>query len=180
MRRFLCLVAVLVAGLFIAAPAAAQDSTPAASPAACPALSRDETADVAQRYLNVWNTRDLTELDAVADPGVVHHWGQGVDTQGVDDLKASIEAFFTAFPDMVMTLDDTIVEGDTVVIRWTLTGTQTGPFFQTEPTGVTAEWTGVNIYRVECGQVVESWSEADGVGLRQQLNPQDVYATPEG
>jgi steroid delta-isomerase-like uncharacterized protein len=179
MRRFLWVVAVLVACLLSVTTASAQGGTPAASPAACPDLSRDETADIALRYLDVWNTKDLTELDAVAHPDVVHHWGQGVDTQGIDDLKASIEAFFTAFPDMVMTFDDTIVDGDMVVIRWTLTGTQTGPFFGMEPSGASAEWTGINIYRVECGQVVESWSEADGVGLRQQIHPQDVYATPE-
>jgi NTE family protein len=181
MRRFLCLVAVLVASLLTVAPATAQEEgTPAASPASCPDLTRDETADVALRYLDVWNTRDLSELDAVAHPEVVHHWGQGIDTHGIDDLKASIEAFFAAFPDMVMTFDDVIVEGDMVVIRWTLTGTHTGPFFGMEPTGASAVWTGMNIYRVECGQVVESWSEADGVGLRQQIQPQDVYATPEG
>jgi len=176
MRRILALLAVVVASVLSTVTAASQEATPDA----CPALSREETADVAQRYLDVWNTRDLNQFDAYAHPDVVHHWGQGTDTTGVEALKTSTDAFFVAFPDMVMTFDDVIVEDDMVVIRWTLTGTQTGPFFGIEPTGNAAEWTGINIYRIECGKVVESWSEADGVGLRQQLLPQEPYATPEG
>jgi steroid delta-isomerase-like uncharacterized protein len=180
MRRLLCVIAILLASLLATSPMVAQDATPPASPDACPTLTRDETADVALRYLDVWNSKEVAAFDEVAHPDVVHHWGQGRDTAGIEALKGSTEAFFTAFPDMVMTFDDVIVEGDMVVIRWTLTGTHTGPFFGMEPTGATAEWTGINIYRVECGQVVESWSEADGVGLRQQLQPQEgVFATPE-
>lgn len=159
--------------------------TPAASPPAvvsadgeCVEGTEDANAATAQQYLDVWNSKDVSLFDDLAHPEVVHHWGQGQDTTGLDALKASTEAFFTAFPDMVMTFDETIVDGDLVVIRWTLDGTQTGSFFELEPSGVQATWTGINIYRIACGQVVESWSEADGVGLRQQLQAPDGPATP--
>lgn len=174
MRRYLCLLAVIIASVVTTITAGAQEATPDA----CPTLSRDETAEVARQYLDVWNTKDLNQFDDYANHDVVHHWGQGVDTIGLEDLKASTDAFFVAFPDVEMTFDDVIVEGNMVVIRWTLTGTQTGPFFGIEPTGNAAEWTGINIYRIECGKVAESWGEADGVGLRQQILPQDPYATP--
>lgn len=174
MRRLLWLCVVVVASFAAASPGVAQEATPDA----CPTLSRDETAEVARQYLDVWNTKDLSQFDTLASPDVVHHWAQAVeDTTGIDALKASTETFFQAFPDMQMSFDDIIVEGDMVVIRWTLTGTHEGPFFGIEPTGITAEWTGINIYRIECGQVAESWSEADGVSLRQQLMPQGA-ATP--
>ncbi len=76
-----------------------------------------------------------------------------------------------------MTFDQVVAEHDLVVIRWTLNGTQTGPFFAIEPTGMEATWGGINIYRISCGKVVESWSEADGLGLRRQLG---VLEDPTG
>jgi predicted ester cyclase len=174
----ICLFLTVLAG--IPSVVVAQDATPAASPvAACAPGTRDGNVAVAETYLGVWNSHDVSTFDEIADPGVVHHWGQGHDTVGIPDLKTSTQAFFEAFPDLVMTFDDVIVEGDEVVIRWTLTGTQQGPFFGIEPTGITATWTGVNIYRVSCGKVVESWSEADGIGLRQQLGVPGAVATPQ-
>ena len=175
----LIVVLATVALSWLSAPgASAQSASPqAGTPTAdCPTLSEEETAEVAQQYLNVWNTQDLSTFDTLAHPDVIHHWGQGPDTVGIDALKASTTAFFAAFPDMEMTFDLVLTDGDYVTILWTLTGTQTGPFFELEPTGVQATWSGINIYRVECGQVVESWSEADAIGLRAQLN--GAEATP--
>lgn len=176
------LIACLCLALFAALPSGviAQDATPIASPATtCAPATRDESITVAETYLGVWNSHDVATFDEIADPGVIHHWGQGRDTVGIPDLKTATAAFFVAFPDLAMTFDDVLVDGDKVVIRWTLTGTQDGPFFGIEPTGITATWTGVNIYRISCGKVVESWGEADGLGLRQQLGAPGAVATPQ-
>ena len=178
MRRVLIVVSMFLLGTLFVVPVTAQESSPEPLSGACATPTREEAAEVATNYLNIWNTNDVSQFVELAHPDIVHHWGQGVDTVGIDALKTSTEAFFTAFPDMVMTFDDTIVEGDMVVIRWTLNGTQTGEFFEIPPTGKEATWTGVNIYRVSCGKVVESWSEADGVGLRAQLIPSQDLATP--
>ena len=165
-----------------ASAATVQDASPVASPedlsGPCLTGTRDETADVAQQYLDIFTSHDLDLYDELADPGVVHHWGQGVDTTGIEELKASSEAFFTAFPDMVITFDEVVVENAMVVIRWTLNGTQTGQFFEIAPTGIEATWTGINMYRISGGKVVEVWGEADGVGLRQQLQAPGSLATP--
>ena len=48
-----------------------------------------------------------------------------------------------------------IVQGDYVAERYTATGTQDGPFQDQPPSGRTATWTGINIFRTECGQIVE-------------------------
>ncbi|MDQ3655431.1 MAG: ester cyclase [Chloroflexota bacterium] len=168
----------------VGATPAAEDSAataPQASPAnligECQNGTAEENVAVAEQYLDVWNSKDVSLFDELAHPDVVHHWGQGVDTTGTSALKASTEAFFMAFPDMVIQFDQVIAQDDLVVIRWTLNGTQTGPFFEIEPTGNEATWSGINIYRVSCGKVVESWSEADGLGLRRQLG---VLEDPTG
>jgi steroid delta-isomerase-like uncharacterized protein len=159
-------------------PAAESEATPAGTLAGeCATGTEGDNIAVAEAYLDVWNAKDLSLFDQYAHPKVVHHWGQGADTTGTAALKASTGAFFTAFPDMVMTVEQVIAQGDKVVIRWTLTGTHTGPFFGIEPTGASATWPGINIYRIECGVVVESWSEVDGIGLRRQLG---VLEDPTG
>ncbi len=77
-----------------------------------------------------------------------------------------------------MTFDQILAEDDLVLIRWTVNGTQSGPFFGNAPTGLEATWTGINIYRISCGKVIESWGEADGLGLRRQLGLLDDPGTP--
>jgi predicted ester cyclase len=85
--------------------------------------------------------------------------------------------FLDAFPDLRYTFDLFIVEDDYVVERYTATGTQSGPLGDLPPTDRTATWTGVNIFRIECGRIVEVWSEVDAVSRTQQLTS-DAAATP--
>ncbi len=160
------------------ADAQASDATPEVLAGACQFGTAEENIRVAESYLDVWNSKDVSLFDDLAHPQIVHHWGQGPDTSGTAALQASTEAFIAAFPDMVMTFDQVLAEDDLVLIRWTLNGTQTGPFFGNDPTGLEATWTGINIYRISCGKVIESWSEADGLGLRRQLGLLDDSGTP--
>jgi predicted ester cyclase len=66
-------------------------------------------------------------------------------------------------------MGDLIAQDDLVVERYTATGTQDGPFQGLPPSGRTATWTGTNIFRVECGRIVEIWSEVDALSRIQQL-----------
>jgi len=52
---------------------------------------------------------------------------------------------------------------------YTATGTQLGPLQDLPPLGRTATWTGINIFRIECGRIVEVWSEVDALSRNQQL-----------
>ena len=69
-----------------------------------------------------------------------------------------------------------------MVERWTATGTNSAPFQGLGPTGQQLQWTGINIYRVACGQIVETWTEADTLGRLRQLGGVPVFqltqATP--
>ena len=153
--------------------------TAAATPAAdCAPNTEQDVAGVATRWADVWDSGDVDLYDELASPDSIHHWGLGDDTASLDDFKDRIGDFFTAFPDLTSTAEEPIVEGNLVAIRWSETGTQTGPLFGFAPTGTEVTWTGINIFRVECGQVVESWSEADGLGLRDQLEAASGAATP--
>ncbi|MDQ3442980.1 MAG: ester cyclase [Chloroflexota bacterium] len=71
-------------------------TAPEASPAnligECQNGTAEENIAVAEQYLDVWNSKDVSLFDQFADPDVVHHWGQGADTTGTAALKASTEA----------------------------------------------------------------------------------------
>jgi len=77
--------------------------------------------------------------------------------------------FLAAFPDTRLTVDDFVSEGDKVACRFTVTGTHRGEFMGVAATGKNVSVTGITILRFENGQCVERWSEANFLGLLQQL-----------
>lgn len=173
-------------GLLPTTPAAAAQPSPIASPAmiatpaaGCAASTEAENEDVVRRYLDAWGSGDPAAFADLLTPNMVHHWGQGADTTGVAAYQQQVSQFFTAFPDLDVTLDLLFGQGDLIVARWTATGTHQGEFFDLPPTGKTVTWTGTNIFRFACGQIAESWSETDGLGIRRQLGVlPDTVATP--
>ncbi len=66
-------------------------------------------------------------------------------------------------------MEEQIAEGDTVVTRWTATGTQHGPLPGLPPTGKSAKVMGIWIHRLAGGKIVESWNVWDTLGMLQQL-----------
>ena len=76
---------------------------------------------------------------------------------------------FEAFPDIQFTLEDLLAAEDKVVARFMARGTQTGMFQGIPATGRAAAVSGIAIYRLAGGKVVEQWLEYDQLGLLQQL-----------
>jgi steroid delta-isomerase-like uncharacterized protein len=79
------------------------------------------------------------------------------------------EAMIAAFPDIERSIEDLVAEGDKVVARWTARGTHTGDFQGLPPTGKVATSSGITIFRIADGRIVEEWSESDMLGLLQQI-----------
>ena len=75
----------------------------------------------------------------------------------------------TAFPDLHLTIEDLIAEGDKVVWRLNSKGTHKGPFMGIPATGKTASITGIVIFRLENSRIMEGWVNIDTLGLLQQL-----------
>jgi predicted ester cyclase len=74
-----------------------------------------------------------------------------------------------AFPDLRITVEDTVAGDDKVAARMTFRGTHQGPFRGLEPTGRPVEFSSIRIYRLEDGKVVQTWAEVDALGLLGQL-----------
>ena len=93
---------------------------------------------------------------------------------GLERVKATASMWRTAFPDLQLTIEDMIATEDKVVARLTIRGTHRGALESQmlgtiAPTGRQATWTGIDIFRIAGGRIVERWNERDLVGLLQQL-----------
>ena len=73
-------------------------------------------------------------------------------------------------PDLTYRIEDLFGAGDKVVLHWTATATDTIGFMGRPPTGRRASATGINIYRLAGGMLVEHWDEWDLAGLLRQLS----------
>lgn len=88
---------------------------------------------------------------------------------GIEGLKQVFNLYRSAFPDMTLTVEDQIAEGDKVVTSLTFQGTHEGELMGIPPTGKTVKMGVIDILRLEGGQFVERWGEADTMGMMQQL-----------
>jgi len=129
----------------------------------------ESNLDVVRRLLEEgWNQGRLEVVDElVADDAVPAHDSP---SPGRKSWKDAIVFYRSAFPDLRYQIDDLFGADDKVVLRWTATGTDTIGFMGRPPTGRQASVTGINIYRLADGLLVEHWDEWDLAGLMQKLS----------
>ena len=87
----------------------------------------------------------------------------------VEDAKQEAASVRRGFPDLESTIEDLIAERDKVVAHWRAQATHQGEYMGIPPTGNRVNFTGISIYRIEGGQIAESWGVSDLLGLMQQL-----------
>ena len=120
-----------------------------------------------QRYINEMNRGNVAFVEEYLDSTAIYHGPMG------DLNKAQFiqfhNAMLTAFPDVQLTIEDQIAEGDKVVTRWRARGTHKGNFQGIAPTHMEVVITGIIISHMEGGRDVESWEELNLLGLMQQL-----------
>ncbi len=122
-----------------------------------------------RRIFESLNAHDPDALEEVIATNFVEHNTPPGQDPSLEGVKQQISMLFTAFPDVQFMLDDLIAEGDKVVARARMTGTQQGEFMGIPATGKQVTQTGIQIVRIARGKVVESWLQVDNLGLMQQL-----------
>ena len=112
-------------------------------------------------------------LHEIASADYVFHDSGGRVVRGTPG--GAIPRFRAAFPDLHFVLEDVFAEGDKVVVRWTAHGTHRGDIEvlghipHTPATGKQVTFSGVDIYHITGGKLVEGWRSMDRLGLLQQL-----------
>lgn len=125
--------------------------------------------ELVQQYLEAFNDNDHERISELLADDVVEH-GIHEELHGIDEILEFLQRHFDIFPDYSGQTDAMVAEDDTVVVRYTVKGTHKGEYLDVEPTGQTAEWTGMAMYRIEDGQIAEIWLEEDRLGLLEQLD----------
>jgi steroid delta-isomerase-like uncharacterized protein len=92
-------------------------------------------------------------------------------TRSSEDFKRMIGMIHTVFPDMRLTEEAMLCEGDLVASRWTVRGTHRGEFMGAPPSGKRVTITGMSMYRISDGKISEGWVSDDtlSLGVLQQL-----------
>jgi len=133
-------------------------------------MTVEDNKNRARQVAELVSTGNMALVDENVAPDFVRHdLGGRPDIVGPEGVKLFVGVLRAAFPDIQMTVEDVIGEGDKVVVRYTARGTHSGVFQGIAPTGRKVTWAGINIYRVEGGKAVETWQLADALGLMQQL-----------
>jgi steroid delta-isomerase-like uncharacterized protein len=133
-------------------------------------LSQEEATAFINQVAEMWNSKDLDMLDELYAPDVLwHHVEFAEDSIGLDAAREFGTVALAAFPDLDTVLDEILVDGDKIVLRFTQTGTNTGSWAGNPPTGRTVKVSGVAIYQLADGKVVEQWDHLNELSLMRQL-----------
>jgi steroid delta-isomerase-like uncharacterized protein len=132
-------------------------------------MSAEENKDLARRSWEIVSERNPDLIEEFYPPDLVWH-APDQDIRGYEEARQFVSTFFDAFPDINITVEDAIAEGDQAVTRYTIRGTHRG---ETEefgpPTGKQMELEGITIHRIEDGKIVEEWERYDNLSAMQQL-----------
>lgn len=121
-------------------------------------------------FEGVWNGENPGIADELVSPEYTIHDREIADEmRGPELYKRLASMTRESFPDMEFTINDAVESNTKVALRWTMTGTHEGVMGDIEPTGKRVEMTAIEINRFEDGQLVESWTQSDMLGLMQQL-----------
>ena len=130
--------------------------------------TEENTALVRRVFEEVFNRRHAGAIDELIAPNYINH-DIPAPAPGIEGFKQIHALFLTAFPDIHITIEDELSEGDKVATRGYFTGTHLGEFQGIPPTGRRIRVPYIDLWRVENGKLVENWVQLDRLGMLQQL-----------
>jgi steroid delta-isomerase-like uncharacterized protein len=126
-------------------------------------MSTQENEATFRRVLDAGNSHDeelfAKAVDEAFLPGVA----------GAEVTKKVFAGLFRAFPDLHITVEDVVAEGDRIVIRNTVTGTHRGEYLGLAATGRSITYSEIFIIRFVDGRVAETWGVVDVAAQMKQL-----------
>jgi steroid delta-isomerase-like uncharacterized protein len=131
----------------------------------------DEQDAIVRRSIDeVWNGGRLEVIDEIVADGYVRHESTlpGV-VRGRDELKATVNLYRDAFPDLNVVIEDMVSSEGVVTTRWRASGTHRGELMGLSPTGRRSEVTGLNLARIRDGRIHEEWQEWNEASMLRQL-----------
>jgi steroid delta-isomerase-like uncharacterized protein len=132
-------------------------------------MSEENKAIQRRSHEDIWDKHNPDAVDEYYASDFINHSappGVPADREG---LKGLIAMYFDAFPDLEVTNEFVLADGDKVIIRWNAKGTHTGPLGDIPATGNKIATRGISIAQISHGKIVGTWNESDQMDLMQQL-----------
>ena len=140
-------------------------------------MSTEENKAIVRRMTEeFYNQGNVESADHFFADSYMHHDPASPHVRDRDGLKQVLHAFLSGCPDLHITIDQLLAEGDMVTKRWTYHATHTGDLSGLPPTGKRITMSGLELFRLEDGKIVECWVGYDNLSLMQQLG---VIPIPE-
>jgi steroid delta-isomerase-like uncharacterized protein len=135
-------------------------------------MSEENKALIKRWFEEVWNQGNEKTIDELLVDDIVIHGlldGSGNPVSGLQGFRDIHTQFRGALPDIKVSVDDVIAEGDKVVARCSVRGTHTGDHFGFAATNAPVQFGGVAIVQIKYGKFVEAWNYFDFLEMRKQL-----------
>jgi steroid delta-isomerase-like uncharacterized protein len=135
-------------------------------------MSEENKVLVHRWFEEVWNKgRSDAVNEMFADEGVAHGLADdsGNELRGPNGFKEFHAKFREAFPDIIVSVEDSISEGDRVAVRCSVRGKHAGHSLGFPATDAQVEFTGMSIVKIKDGKIVEAWNNFDFMNLYKQL-----------
>ncbi len=134
-------------------------------------MSTEANKAIVRRYREIYNAHQLDQLGDVLAPDLKSHNLMPGLPPGLDGIKMVHQGTVAAFPDLRTTTEQLLADGDTVIEVWSQTQTHTGIALFGAPanSGKKVRTTGISVYRIRDGKIVEHRAEMDFFGVMVQL-----------
>ena len=135
-------------------------------------MSREEIKELVYRWFEKINSGKevaIAVIDEFYVTDYIAHGGTGEDLNGVEEFKQSISDFFSAFPDAHWSIDDMVVEGNKIAVRFTMSGTHKGDIVGVPAIDKKWKTWGIYIHHIVDGKFAESWTRYNSLGFFHQL-----------
>lgn len=123
-------------------------------------------------FEEVWNQKREDAIDEMfAEDGIANglNDAEGNPLRGPEGFKTLHRAFLSAYPDLIITVEDTVCEGDKIAARCKVSATHAGEGLGVAPTNQPIEFTGLTIVKLKDGKIIEAWNEFDFMKMYSQL-----------
>lgn len=125
-------------------------------------MSTDENKVLIQRYIDeVINTGDIDKIDRFLSPDYIEVYEGKRYLLGINGAKEHILGVRQTYPDLTLTVEQQIAEGEWVATSFVARGTHTGAWLGIKPTRKILTYSGVNVDRVVDGRIVEHGGAAN-------------------
>jgi predicted ester cyclase len=125
-------------------------------------MTPEENKAIVRRFIEeIINTGDTTKIGEIISPLCIETDGIRRVKSGIDGMKAHVEGVRSVYPDLHVSIEQQIAEGDWVSTRIIARGTHSGSWLGMKPTGKNLTFTGVNLNKIADGRIIEHGGAAN-------------------